>query len=251
MRKQLFSLAIKAHGLLHKMDRILHERAGKVFRRELAEYLERKTERQLEVLPRVFEYSFAVRNLPEKGRIIEVGCAASSNALPIILAELGYEVYGIDLRLFKVKHPNFEFIVSDARHLPFRNIFQCGYSISTIEHVGLRGEHSPRDDLEGDSKAIKEMINSVKPGGSLIITVPFGRSDMLPDSRIYDIDDIRRLFTGLNIAEEEYIKESNRVWFKISREEADKADHKAGCRAVGMFKLHKQQTIANVNCMET
>ena len=240
LRKRVFSLAIKIDGLFHKIDKILHKRARRFFERELAEYLEKG---ELEVSPRVFEYSFAIKNLPEKGRVVEVGCTASSNALPIILAELGYEVYGIDLRPFKVRHSNFEFIICDARYLPFRNIFECCYSISAIEHIGLPGEYGPKDDLEGDSKAIKEMIDIVKPGGSLIITVPFGKSDIRADyERIYDIEDIKRLLKGLEIAAEEYIIERARgVWFKASGDEAAKADHKAGCRAVGMFKLHKQE----------
>ena len=241
LRKRVFGFTIKIDGLFRKMYKILRKRARRFFERELAEYLEKKLEGELEVLPRVFEYSFAIKNLPEKGRVLEVGCTASSNALPIILAELGYQVYGIDLRSFKVRCSNFEFIICDARHLPFRSIFEYCYSISTIEHIGLPGVWAPTGDLEGDSKAIKEMINVVMSGGSLIITVPFGKSDMLTDSRIYDIEDTKRLFEGLKIAEEEYIIERNGVWFKISRDEAAKADHKAGCRAVGMFKLHKQE----------
>lgn len=232
LRKKVFSLAVK-------VDKILHEKARNFFKRELAEKLEKYA---CEVLPRVFEYSFTVKNLPKEGRVLDVGCTASSNALPIILAELGHKVYGVDLRPFKVKCSNFEFIICDARHLPFRgNVFECCYGVSTIEHIGLPGVWGPTGDLEGDSSAVKEMINVVKPGSLLIITVPFGKSDIFPDSRIYDIEDIERLFEGLKIVEEEYIIERDGVWFKASRDEAAKADHEAGCRAVGMFKLHKQE----------
>lgn len=233
LRKELFFIAIK-------IRKILHERARRFFKRELIECIEKKRESEL-VSPRVFEYSFVIKNLPEKGRIVEIGCTASSNALPITLAELGYEVYGLDLRLFRVKHNGFEFIICDARHLSVRkNIFDCCYSISAIEHIGLPMECGPKNDLEGDSKAIKEMINVVKPNGSLIITVPFGKSHVLAGyERIYDIEGIKSLFEGLEIVEEEYIIERDGVWLKTPRNKAAKADHKPGRRAIGMFKLVK------------
>jgi SAM-dependent methyltransferase len=238
MRSKLFRLAMKVDGFFHKVDKSLHERAKRYFPEE---YSEIKSARELEVLPRVFEYSFAIKNLPKKGKVLEVGCTASANALPVTLAELGYEVYGVDLRPFKVGCNDFQFVICDARYLPFRAVFECCYSISTIEHVGLPSEWSPNADWDGDKKAIREMINAIKPHGSLVITVPFGKKGMLPDSRIYDTEDVKRLFAGLTIAEEDYIIESQRGWSKTSLEEAAKATHKPGFRAVAMFKLIKEE----------
>lgn len=220
----LFNLASKMNETIKQMGR-------RFFRNE---YLQ-KSANELEVLPRVFEYPFALRNWPQKGRVLEVGCTASSNILPIALAEKGYEVYGVDLRPFKAKSTNFGFIVCDARHLPFQEgCFDCVQSISTIEHIGLPS------DLKGDSKAVREMIKVVKPNGSLIITVPFGKPDTLPDSRIYNAEEIKKLFADLRVCEEEYAIENNGIWFKTSHEKAAKADHRAGLRAVAMFKLSEQ-----------
>jgi len=238
MRSKLFRLAMKVDGFFHKVDKTLHKRAKRYFQEE---YSEIKSASELEVLPRVFEYSFAIKNLPKKGKVLEVGYTASSNALPVTLAGLGYEVYGVDLRSFKVRCNDFQFVICDARYLPFRAVFECCYSISTIEHVGLPSEWSPNADWDGDNKALKEIINTVKPHGSLVITVPFGKSGMLPDSRIYDTEDVKRLFAGLTIVEEDYIIESHGGWSKASLEEAAKATHKAGFRAVGMFRLNREE----------
>lgn len=240
MRRRILSLAVTFDRFFHKVDKTLHKKARSLFKKE---YLKKKLAGELEVLPRVFEYSFVIRNFQGTGRVLEVGCTASSNVLPIMLTGSGCDVYGVDLRPFNVRCGNFQFIMCDARFLPFRNVFGYCYSVSTIEHIGLTGESELPIDLEGDIKAIKEMLNVLKPNGSLVITVPFGKSDMLPDSRIYDTEDIKRLFAGLEITEEEYIVESNGVWLKTSHDEAARADHRAGRRAVGMFKLHMQKNI--------
>lgn len=73
------------------------------------------------------------------------------------------------------------YLFSDLRELPYRDgYFDLVACISTLEHVGLDNsayagasfkEQAARDYL----KAIGEMRRVVKPGGKLLITVPFGR----------------------------------------------------------------------------
>jgi len=236
VKRQLFWFVVRVHRVLHGFDQFLHRIASELFRAELAE---REAQRKLlnlqEVWPRVFEYAFAIKHSPEKGAIMEVGCTASANVVPIMLAERGHEVFGVDLRRFKVKHASFHFVMCDARHLPFQpNVFQSCYSISTIEHVGLK-------DPDGDLRAVREMVKSVRPEGSLVITIPFGKLDMLPDARIYDAQDTKRLFAGLTVANEEYIMERNGAWLKTTRDEASKADYRARCRAVAMLELKNER----------
>jgi SAM-dependent methyltransferase len=58
------------------------------------------------------------------------------------------------------------FSLADARSLEFGDAeFDVVYSMSVIEHI--EGE-------EGDSRAIRELLRVLKPGGLLVLSVPFG-----------------------------------------------------------------------------
>lgn len=57
--------------------------------------------------------------------------------------------------------------VQDGRALPYADgSFDAAYSVSVLEHI-------PDD---GDSLAIRELIRVVRPGGFIVVTVPFDRS---------------------------------------------------------------------------
>ena len=80
---------------------------------------------------RIVEYGWAIRALPHKGTVVDIGCCGTM--FPLVLASMGYKVAGVDKKECDIKHPNFsfwgtritgEFIKPDAITL-----------ISTIEHI--------------------------------------------------------------------------------------------------------------------
>jgi SAM-dependent methyltransferase len=111
------------------------------------------------------------------GKVLDVGCAATRNYLPASLALLGWEVWGIDIREWKFKFPNFHFVVGDIRQTTFPdNFFDCVYAVSTLDHIGLSGRYGiTKYDPQGDFKAIREIARILRNEGTLLITIPYGK----------------------------------------------------------------------------
>ena len=99
----------------------------------------------------------------------------------------------VDLLEKKIK-----FKRADIRHIPYpTNFFDLIFCISTIEHVGFdkinlsetkssfdRSDELPTtfpsiESWNEDFKAIKEIIRILKPGGKLLLTVPFGKEKII------------------------------------------------------------------------
>ena len=176
---------------------------------------------KIETLPsnipdRMIEYPFVLRELYlEKGRILDVGCTSPYNILPLILADQGFDVYGMDLREFKIRHPNFTFVKGSIEKNRFPSSYFDGIiAVSTIEHIGLKGRYTAEQDTTGDRKAILEMIRIMKEDGIILLTVPFGKAKISGSShRIYDSVKLRQLILGLNIVKKEfYFKNKSGFW---------------------------------------
>jgi len=101
---------------------------------------------------RMIEYSFVIGKLVSlaKGRLLDVGCVARLNLVPATIASLGWEVYGIDVRQFKFRFPNFHFVLGDITKTDFPDsFFDAVSAVSTLEHIGLKGRYGIS---EGDPK---------------------------------------------------------------------------------------------------
>ncbi|HEY7402302.1 MAG TPA: class I SAM-dependent methyltransferase [Candidatus Angelobacter sp.] len=96
---------------------------------------------------------------------------AAQNAVDLHLtdiSELNVDEYQVMWRALQGRaKSNVTFSLEDARKLTFpSNSFDIVYSMSVLEHI---------DGERGDSVAIGEVLRVLKPGGLLILSVPFGR----------------------------------------------------------------------------
>jgi SAM-dependent methyltransferase len=98
---------------------------------------------------------------------------ASPKLLAVALSDTGVDVTSIDVyepeivrwRRLAGNRPRLEFTVADARELPFDDhSFDHAYSVSVIEHI---------DSDDGDGAALAEIARCVKPGGRVVLTLPF------------------------------------------------------------------------------
>ncbi len=177
--------------------------------------------RKLYVSERIVEIPFLFKNLrpPPPARILDFGCGES--LVDLQLASLGYQVTGYDLNGYEFRHPNLEVIGGDflKNALP-ADSFDLAIAISAVEHAGIESYGSFRDgrraslfDSDADRRVMGEIRRVLKPGGCLIISLPFGRRGANCWMRSYDQDTFSNLIGGFGPEAVEYYSASeNYVW---------------------------------------
>ncbi len=194
---------------------------------------------------RYVEYHFASKNLPWlPARVLDVGCAGSYFTL--MLAGFGYDCYAVDIRRYtitnKIKYDNSKFLQEDIRKTSFpEDFFDAITAISTIEHIGLSGRYAIKEDPRGDIDAFKEMRRILKPGGILIITIPFGKPQILrPYMRVYDEVRVKEVCGNFKVEKEEYFMQDEADdWQQCSKEDAAKIEVKPDRYPLCLLKLRK------------
>jgi SAM-dependent methyltransferase len=130
---------------------------------------DRDDPRRFRYLERMHEVLRLARTMPPPARVAEIGAAQANVSL--ILAEAGYTVVAVDLRLdfiryarAKWEHGRFAGAVGDAFQLPFRAAaFDIVIVGELVEHVAEPGA------------LLGEAARLLAPGGLLIVTTPNGR----------------------------------------------------------------------------
>ena len=97
---------------------------------------------------------------------------ASPKLLAFALARDGLDVTSVDLleseidswRRLVGNRPNLRFEVADGRALPFPDgLFEHAYSVSVLEHIAE----------PGDEGALQELARVTRPGGRVVVTLPY------------------------------------------------------------------------------
>ena len=198
---------------------------------------------------RVVEYPWVLRRIAMyEGGILDVGCSGSD--LSVKLANQGLKVCGIDIYkkdLHAQGHPNFSFVLCDARWLPFvDNSFDFVIAVSTIEHIGI-GYYGDLEDYEGDEKAVKEFLRVCNIMGKTFITVPYGKWAITSMQRTYDERALKRLVKGFGAeVQVEYFKKHNHFWRKSDKAIAEQVDSSSEVRSVACITFVKDNEKASL-----
>jgi SAM-dependent methyltransferase len=189
---------------------------------------------------RIIERAWVLRHLsdvPPGAKIVDLGCSEST--LGLELASNGYHVTGIDVRDYPLQHPNLRFVCADIGSSPLSaDTYDLAIALSTVEHIGL-GAYGDEPGRTSDRKAIEELFRILKPGGRLLITVPFGKCAVTPLHRIYDAESFESLLSKFQIVRIEFgLKLDGKTWVVSAQEErAESQVHDAQTGAPGAVAL--------------
>ncbi len=195
---------------------------------------------------RHYEYAYAVSAIMDFGlvgqQLLDIG--SSGSFLPGIMAALGCRVTCYDVRDWPMMWPNLRTVKGDLlaagqELLPCESI-DCISCISTIEHLGL-GRYGDSVDVDGDLVGMNRLVEVLKPGGLIILTLPFGRAEIAyPAHRIYDRARFDRLIAGMEVVDQRFYGPIERpgIFRPCSEEETARIERAYGY-AVGCCVLRK------------
>jgi SAM-dependent methyltransferase len=176
---------------------------------------------------RIVEIPFVHRNLPYpfRGRLLDVGYRESEIIYEI--SSLGFETWGIDIRPPLAEFPGVRYVQGDIIRHPFQaGFFDVVIALSTVEHIGLMAYGNTAKDPDGDLHALQAIRRILKPGGRLILTMPFGKRGATNWYRVYDQKTLLALLKGSGFAVETencWLQEGIR-WMPAPWQKAEQVD---------------------------
>ncbi|MEH2286401.1 DUF268 domain-containing protein [Nostoc sp.] len=184
----------------------------------------------VETTERILEKTFVIHSLAclyqsKDIEILDVGAAES--LLSYELASFNYSVTAIDIRPIVLFHPNLKFVKTDICNpvLPPAS-FDCVIALSTLEHIGL-GWYGDETGDNYDVKAAQKISLLLKPEGSFILTVPYGKKALTPVHRIYNQESLQKLVQDFTIVQISYgVRKDDFTWTITENEvEASEKEH--------------------------
>jgi len=165
---------------------------------------------------RIVEYPQILQWIQKKSTILDIGCVSSR--LPIQLASMGHVVHGLDVRPYPFRHPNFCFHQEDMFKWEPPVSFDTVIVLSVLEHMGL-GDYGDLKVPDADSLAVNRISEWLSPGGSLLVSVPFGKSSVTRKHRIYSLEQLQNLFASFKWKDSKYFARVDGHWMPGSAEE--------------------------------
>jgi SAM-dependent methyltransferase len=166
---------------------------------------------------RIMEVPFVMSRLPRSGRILDIGCTSSPLALQ--LACLGYDVTAVDLRDYGFEHPRLRFVKGDIRVSEVSSAaHDCAILVSVLEHMGLESYGGAKGSR--DREFLDATVKLVRPGGRVLVTVPFGAGADCGWYRVYDRQSLEVLLNGLQVEEELFGRRTGPFTWELCKQDS-------------------------------
>lgn len=166
---------------------------------------------------RIVEVPFALRAispLAAGAKVLDFG--SSENSLALSLASLGYEVTALDVRRYPFDHPQLTVVacpIGEWQAEP--GSFDAALCVSTVEHVGLGWYGDPKMG-DGDREALDVIADALRPGGLLVLTVPYGEPGQDALQRRYDRVNLDALLEGWELLERQIVERTDgTTWLPV------------------------------------
>ena len=150
---------------------------------------------------RIVEIPWVVANLPPGGPVLDAGSALNH---PIILERVMPRVESLTITTFTEEeaHPELgpAYVTADLRKLPFEDgSFETIVCVSTLDHVGMDNSAYGAEDTRSEDPgrevavAVGELHRVLRPGGRLLVTVPYGLPEDHGWCRQFDESEVRAI----------------------------------------------------------
>ena len=193
---------------------------------------------------RIIEFPLAldVCRFASPGHVLDAGCALNHGYIRTLVdppvASLVHFTQSGKKEESHFSGGQVSYVFGDMRAMPFPDShFDRIVCISTLEHVGMdngrygsAAEHDPGSSLA----AVRDLMRVLKPGGTLLITVPFGAPADLGWFRVFGPQDIAAVTVAAEASstEAQYYRAAG-SWVSSSEDEAQMGDSVGSHDAVG------------------
>jgi SAM-dependent methyltransferase len=151
-----------------------------------------------------FQNAWAARRIFALNPARHVDVGSSAMAMAIVAQQV--PVTMVDIRPVVLALEGIEFRAGSALALPFPDAsLESLSSLCVVEHIGL-GRYGDPLDVDGTEKALAEFARVLRPGGSLLVSVPVDDACRVYFNahRAFTRDYLERLFARFEIVEERY-----------------------------------------------
>ncbi|MBW3549184.1 MAG: class I SAM-dependent methyltransferase [Actinobacteria bacterium] len=171
--------------------------AGLWFNEPVPVRLEAGRAEVLLVNERIVEQPYVLAAVPSGASVLDVGGAESTLALA--LASRGHAVRVVDPRGYPLAHPGLTVSACPLSELRLSDPVDCAVALSAVEHFALGHYGAAAGD---DRDALMRLRSLVRPGGTLVLTVPFAAHARVEGfERVYDLETLEELLRGWQVVD--------------------------------------------------